>query len=129
MTIAYLLHRIATDTMLQAMLAAITLDLLLGVLAALKLGTFRLAYLTNFLRNDLLGKVAPWIVLDLFAIVAGGANIVIPGVDLTNIAHAAGAGILAAMVGSILGSLKDLGFPVIPASLSTESSSSAPKGV
>lgn len=109
MTVAEIIHRIATDQQLQTMLGVVALDLLLGVLAALKMGTFNLAYVTNFMRNDVLGKVVPWAVLDTFAIVAGGYNIIISGLDFTNIAKAAGVAIIAAMVGSILGSLKDLG--------------------
>lgn len=117
MTIAEIIHRIAADQELQTMLAVVVVDLVLGVLAALKLGTFRLAYLSNFMRNDLLGKVVPWAFLDSAAIVAGGLDIVIPGVDLTVTAQAAGGVIIAALVGSILGSLKDLGLTAVPASL------------
>jgi hypothetical protein len=117
LTIADIIHRIATDSLLQTMLAVLALDLVLGILAAFKLGTFNLAYLTNFMRNDVLGKVVPWAVLDVFAIVAGGANIVVAGVDFTNIAHVSGVAILAALTGSILGSLTDLGLPGIPSVL------------
>lgn len=117
MTIADILHRIATDSLLQTILVAVTADLLFGILAAFKLGTFNLAYLTNFFRNDILGKAAPWALIDSFAIVAGGANIIIPGVDFSNIAQVSGAAVVAALVGSILGSLKDLGLPGVPAAL------------
>jgi hypothetical protein len=115
LTIAQIIHRVATDQLLQTMLAVVALDLVLGILAALKLGTFNLAYLTNFMRNDVLSKVVPWAVLEVFAIVAGGYNIVVPGADFSNIARATGVAIVAALVGSILGSLKDLGLVGIPA--------------
>jgi hypothetical protein len=116
-TITQIIHQIATDSQLEAMLAAIVIDLVLGVLAALKIRTFNLAYLANFARNDVLGKVVPWAALDAVAIVASGQDIVIPGFDLTAAAHAAFAIVIAAIVGSILGSLKDLGLSVVPAAL------------
>lgn len=117
MTVTQIIHQIATDSQLEAITAAIIIDLVLGVLAALKTGVFKLAYLANFARNDVLGKAVPWAALDAAAIVAGGTDIVIPGLDLTGIAHAAFAVVIAALVGSILGSLKDLGLSGLPAVL------------
>lgn len=110
MTIQQIAHQVAADELLRTMLVAIAIDLALGVAAAFKLGTFRLAYLTNFMRNDVLGKVVPWAALDIGAIVAGDIHVVIPQFDLTNTAKGAGTLIVAALVGSIIGSLRDLGF-------------------
>lgn len=110
MTIQQIGHQVATDELLRTMLVAVAVDLVLGVAAAFKLGTFRLAYLTNFMRNDVLGKVVPWAALEIGAIVAGDVHVVIPAFDLTHTAQAAGGLVVAALVGSILGSLRDLGF-------------------
>lgn len=117
MTIAQILSLFVHDKQTQTILALIVVDLVIGVIAAVKLGTFRLTYLANFARNDLLGKVAPFLVLSAAADVAGGFNIVLPGIDLTNIAHGLFVVISAAMVGSILSSLKDLGVTAIPEAL------------
>lgn len=120
MTISAIIHQIVSDRMFATMLAAVTIDLVLGVIAAVArptvAGPFRLSYLTNFMRNDVLGKVVPWALLEAGAIVAGDFSIVIPGLDMSAIATTAGAGIVAAMVGSIIASLADLGFPA-PAAL------------
>jgi hypothetical protein len=113
-TIAQILHQFVTDKQTQTIVALIVVDLILGVAAALKLGTFRLAYLANFARNDVLGKVAPFLVISAAADVAGGVNIVIPGLDLKNMATGMFVGISAAMVGSILSSLKDLTGAALP---------------
>lgn len=116
MNIGPLLHQIASDTQLQTILLLIAVDFVLGVGAAFKLGTFKLSYVANFARNDVISKAVAWAVLDAFAIVAGNAHILIPQFDLTNTAHAAFALVAAALVGSVLGSLTDLGLPV-PAAL------------
>jgi hypothetical protein len=113
-TIAQILSLFVHDKQSQTILALILVDLILGVAAALKLGTFRLAYLANFARNDVLGKVAPFLVISAAADVAGGVNIVIPGLDLKNMATGMFVGISAAMVGSILSSLKDLTGAALP---------------
>jgi hypothetical protein len=115
MNLGNLLHQFVSDTQFQTVAALIVLDLILGVAAAAKTRTFQVAYLANFARNDVLGKVVPFFVIDSAAIVAGGTNIFIPGVDLTNVAHGMFVLVTAAMVGSLLSSLKDLGFSTIPA--------------
>jgi hypothetical protein len=115
--IATVLHDVFSDTQLQTILLLVVLDLVLGVLAALKLGQFKLAYLANFARNDVLAKALPWAALDVGAVIAGSAHLLIPGFDLTNTAHAAFALVAAALVGSILGSVKELGLSGVPAAL------------
>jgi hypothetical protein len=54
-TIADILHRVATDSQTTTVAALIILDLVLGVLAGLKTRTFALSYVANFARNDVLG--------------------------------------------------------------------------
>jgi biotin transporter BioY len=115
MTIAALIQSFIHDQQTKAILLAIIVDLVLGVAAAFKLGTFRLTYLSNFARNDLLGKVVPFLFIHSASEVAGGTNIVIPGLDLSALSTAMFALVMAAMVGSILSSIKDLGFSAIPA--------------
>lgn len=83
----------------------IALDIILGIAAAFKLGTFRLSYLSDFLRNDVLGKVVPWAALYIGAKLGNTAVI---GVDLGKIADAAWVAVLAALVGSLASSLYDL---------------------
>jgi hypothetical protein len=114
------LHQIATDSQLQTILLLIAADVVLGVAASFKDNgqpAFALAYLANFARNDVLGKAVPWATLDALAIAAGSAHVLVPQFDLTNAAHAAFIGVSAALVGSLLGSLKDLGLDLIPAQL------------
>jgi len=113
---ASLIHSFVTDEQFKAVAAAIVVDLVLGVAAAVYLHTFRLTYLANFARNDVLGKVFPFFVLHSAAIVAGGTNVVIPGLDVGNLSDATFAIVLAALVGSILKSLADFGLP-LPAAI------------
>jgi len=102
------------DTELQTALILIALDFLLGVGAAFKLGTFRLTYIANFVRNDLL-KVLVWAALHVAALFP--QNISIVGLDLDQVADVVWIGVLAALVGSLLSSLRDLGL-TLPDSIS-----------
>jgi hypothetical protein len=122
-SVAQLIHSFVTDVQTKTVFAMIVLDLVLGVLAALKLGTFRLAFLANFARNDVLGKVIPFFALHSAALVAGEQNVVIPGFDISMISDAVFGLVAAAMVGSILGSLADLGLSAIPPALGSTHSS------
>jgi hypothetical protein len=97
------------DARTQIVLLLVALDLVLGVVASLKLGNFRLSFVADFARNDILGKVVPFAALYAGYKYASGADIVIPGLDMQVITDAAWAVVLAALVGSLLGSLKDLG--------------------
>ena len=97
------------DARVQTVLLLIALDLALGVIAALKVGNFRLSFIADFLRNDVLGKVVPFAVLYAGYKYAGSVDIVIPGVDLELVMDGAWVIVLAALVGSLLSSLKDLG--------------------
>jgi hypothetical protein len=102
------LHSFANDQLLQAVLVLIVVDLLLGVAAALRLGTFRLSYLSDFARTDLLGKVFPWFVLYSAGKAAPSTDVL--GVNLSDLADAAGVVVAAALVGSLVSSVNDF-FP------------------
>jgi biotin transporter BioY len=111
-----LIHSFVTDQQFKTIVALIVVDLVIGVAAAFKLGTFRLTYLANFARNDLLGKVFPFFVFHSAAVVSGGTDIVIPGLDVSKISDGIFLFITAALAGSILKSLADFGLP-IPAAI------------
>lgn len=120
----------AHDDKLVAALIAVALDFFLGVFAAIKMGTFRLSYVADFARNDLIFKLFPWMVFYILALVAGGVDIVIPGLDLGFIAGTIYAGIMVAWVASILDSLKELGFPgakSLPMAIASKENAAPPK--
>lgn len=96
------------DWKVHAILLLVVFDILFGVAAAFKTGTFRLSYVADSLRNDGL-KLFIYFMLYAGAIVAGGADIVIPGFDVGVIASGAWGLYTAALVGSILSSLRLLG--------------------
>ena len=104
------LHSFADDQLLQAVLVLIAVDLLLGVLAAVKQGSFRLSYISDFGKNDLLGKVFPWFILYAAGKAAPSTDVL--GIDLGDVADAVGVAVAAALVGSLLSSVNDL-FPNI----------------
>lgn len=118
MNFGQLLSAFFHDAKVEAALAVVALDFVFGVLAALKAGKFRLSYVADFGRNDILFKLVPYFVLYSGALVAGSQDIVIPGIDLGVIAGAAYVGFMAAWVGSILSSLSDLGLPSLGDALS-----------
>jgi hypothetical protein len=107
-TIDQVMHQFAKDDKVKWVLLVVALDLILGVCAAIKTGTFRLSYVSDFLRNDIFGKFVPW-----FALYATGkfTTQTLPGVDVSFSALANGAYglMLAALGGSIAKSLVDLG--------------------
>lgn len=83
----------------------VLLDFLLGVAYAVKAGVFRLSYVADFLRNDVLGKVVPYYAV--WVAVHTGADFSLAGLDV--IEESTGAVVVLALAGSILGSLRDLG--------------------
>lgn len=107
-------HAFFEDTRTQVLLLLIAIDLVLGLAAAFvsKYQQFNLSYVADFARNDIMGKVLPFIVLYLGYKYAKGADIVIPGVDMEVVMNAAWIVVLAALIGSFLKSLKDLGIPI-----------------
>lgn len=111
MGIGNLLHAFFEDTRTQIALLLVILDVVLGVIAVFVDDTqgFRLSYIADFLRTDVLGKVLPFFVLYGGYKYAAGADIVIPGFDLEVLMNAAWGIVLLALGGSLLKSLSDLG--------------------
>ncbi len=107
-------HSFFADDRVETLLVLIALDIALGVIASLKAGNFRLSFVADFARNDLLGKVLPFAVIYAGYLYAKNVDIVIPGVDLEVVMNGVWVIVLAALVGSLLGSLKQLGLQQLP---------------
>lgn len=108
MSITEILASFAKDTQVSIVLSLIAADFVLGIAAALKLGTFRMTYIANFARNDLLGKVLPWFAVFALSKASGAAGLVGP-IDWGNASDALFVIATGAMGGSILKSLADFG--------------------
>ena len=106
-----LLNSFFEDTRTQIALLLIVLDVILGVLAVFVDSTqgFRLSYIGDFLRNDVLGKVVPFFVIYGGYKYAKNADLIIPGVDMEVIMNAVWLVVLAALGGSLFKSLSDMG--------------------
>lgn len=102
-----LLRQFANDEMVILIAILVGLDLLLGVAAAVRndAQSFRLSYLTDFLRNDVLGKLVPYYAI--WAAVNLGGDFEIAGIPA--IEDGVGALVIAALAGSVLNSLRDMG--------------------
>src|SRR5262245_49706979 len=107
-------HAFFDDTRTQTVLVLVALDLLLGVLVSIKARDFRLSYVVDFARNDLLGKLVPFAVIYAGYKYAANVDLVMPGVDLEVVMNGLWALVLAALIGSLLGSLKGLGVSALP---------------
>lgn len=107
-----LIDQFTADETVLAVAVLVFLDVLLGVSAALKAGTFRFSYLVDFLRNDILGKAIPY--FGVWAAVRIGGDFEIGGYGA--IEEIVGAAVAVSLTASILKSLRDLGF--LPASTS-----------
>lgn len=111
MGVGNLMHAFFEDQRVQIAFLILILDFVLGTVAALvdnKQG-FRLSFISDTLRTDVLGKMVPFFVLYGGYKYASGADLVIPGLDMEVLMNAAWVVVLAAFGGSILNSLKDLG--------------------
>lgn len=99
----------ANDEMFKAVLVLIVLDLVLGIAASVRNPDqrFSFAKLANFAQDDLLGKVFPWFVC--YAAWKYAPDVDILGVDLEMIQQGVFVAVVAALVGSLLSSLSDLG--------------------
>ena len=120
-------HSFFADDRVETLLVLIALDLALGVIVSLKLGNFRLSFVVDFARNDLLGKVAPFAVIYAGYLYARNVDIVIPGVDMEVVMNGVWVITLAALVGSLLGSLKDLGLQQLPEAVAGDDPAAPPR--
>ena len=100
-----LLNQFADDPTVVALGVLVALDLVLGVAAALKAGTFRLSFVADVLRADVLGKLVPYYAVWAAVHVSGDVMLG----DFGVIEETAGALAVAAVGGSVLNSLRDLG--------------------
>ncbi len=102
-----LLRQFANDEMVITIAVLVGLDVVLGIAAALKdpSQTFRLNYIMDFLRNDVLMKLVPYYAV--WAAVQLGGDFEVAGIGM--ISDGLGAGICVALGASILNSLSDMG--------------------
>lgn len=112
MTITTVLRTFFTDVKFQTALVLVFLDVILGVLAAIKMGTFKLNWFADFVKTDVLFKIVPWGAVYAAALFAGHQQLLIPWIDIGVAAGALYAAIVIAWSASIVKSLHDLGFPL-----------------
>lgn len=105
MNLSQLLTEFTDDTTVRAVCALIFLDLVLGVAAGAAARTFRLGWLSDFLRKDVLGKVVPYFAV--WAAVRVGGDIQVAGFGA--IEELVGGTVALALGASVLNSLRDLG--------------------
>lgn len=99
-----LLREFANDDTVRLISALVLVDIVLGISAAVKIGTFQFNYLMDFLRNDVLGKLIPYFAV--WGAVRLGGDLTIGGFGA--IEEVLGAGIVVALGASILNSIRDL---------------------
>lgn len=107
MTLDSWFQRFWEDDQVAWLLVLIAADIALGVLAAIKVGNFRLSYLVDFLRNDVLFKVVPFFVVYGAMLATDGRDVIGP-IDFGDISGSLFVGIVAALAASIFGSLREL---------------------
>lgn len=112
MTLNDAIQKLLHDQQLVAIFVLVGLDIVLGVLAAIKSKEqrFNFGKLTDFLADDVLGKVLPWAGIYIFSQMYTGLSVL--GVDLEAIATAIWVVMLAALLNSLYGSLQDMGLPL-----------------
>lgn len=116
MTVGSILRDFFHDDMVRWAFLLIALDFIFGAAAAFKAGLFRFSYVADFLRNDVLSKLAPFFAL-WFAGRFAPAALPLPGavgdaIDLNALMYATYAILVTAWGASILRSLGELGLPV-----------------
>ncbi len=107
MSLPDVINSFVHDKQLQAVLVLIVLDLVLGVIAAVKLGTFAFSKVSAFLKDDVLGKVLPWFAV--FAAAKFAPSVDVLGVDLNQVQTVFWAAVVIALVASLTASANDLG--------------------
>lgn len=100
------LNAFVDDPTVRLIAVLVALDFVLGTAAALYTRTFRLSFLADAFRNDVLGKLVPYYAL-WAALHVSGIDWSIGSFDV--IEETAGAVAIAALVGSVLNSLRDFG--------------------
>lgn len=110
MSLLQVLREFADDKQLSAVALLVAADVVFGVLAALKTRTFDFKRLADFARDDLLGKVVPWLAVFGFGKVTHGDAIL--GVNFSTISDAVFGLVAASLVASLLTSFQDLGLPL-----------------
>lgn len=101
------LNAFVQDDQLKLVAFLVLADIILGVVAAVTTGTFRLKHISAFLRDDVLEKVVPWFAL--FAL--GKANDqfeIVGNIGFGALADAAFVAVTAALAASILKSIGQL---------------------
>ena len=106
-----LVDQFVDDPTVIALAVLVALDVLFGVLAALKARTFKFVLIADFLRADVLGKLVPyygvWVAVHI-----SSAEIELG--DFGVIEETVGLLAIAAIGASVLNSLKDLGLSALP---------------
>lgn len=99
-----LLMQFTDDPGVRLLTTLVALNFILGVLSSLARRTFRLAYLGDFLRADVLGKLFPYFAI--WAAVRVGGDVELGGVGA--IEESTLALMIAALSGSLLNSIDEL---------------------
>lgn len=105
-----LLREFADDSTVRLIAALILVDFVLGMSAGVKAKTFRLGWISDFLRADVLGKVVPYFAVWGAVRVSGDIDLVGYGM----IEEVVGAAVVLALTASVLNSLRDLS--ILPSS-------------
>lgn len=105
-----LLNQFTEDPTVITLTVLVALDIVLGVLSALKRKVFKFVIIADFLRADVLGKLLPY--FGIWAAVHIGGDIMLG--DLGLIEETTGALAIAAVGASVLNSVKELGLSTLP---------------
>lgn len=111
-----LLNQFQEDPTVIALAVLVGLDVVLGVLAALKLGTFKFVIVADFLRADVLGKAVPYYAIWAAVHISGDVMLG----DFGVIEETTGALAIAAVGASVLNSIKDLGLSQLPETVAAD---------
>ena len=111
-----LLNQFTEDPTVIGLAILVALDVLLGVIVALKNHTFKFVIVSDFLRADVLGKLVPYYAI--WAAVHVGGDVMLG--DFGIIEESAGALALAAIGASVLNSVRDLGLTKLPDSVASD---------
>lgn len=125
MSVSQAVSAFVNDDTFKAVLVLIVLDLVLGIVAAVKTGKFAFSKVSAFLKDDLLGKVVPW--FTIYAAWKWAPSVDLLGIGLKEVQEVVFAGVVIALAASLTSSLADLGLQM-PKSLATgENEGSTPK--